>query len=208
VTRGEAPELLVIVGPNGSGKSSLVAETGINEGLPIINPDIVAIELFSAIADEEERNLAAWNKCNELREAKLDAHESFGFETVGSHISKIQFMHRAKELGYVITLIFVSTENPEINIRRIAHRVQKGGHGVADEKVRSRYARTMELLTEYFRSADVVTIWDNSIDTDTPGEVKSHLLVKKAPGTSVEVLPASRDVAWIKAYLLSKISLA
>jgi predicted ABC-type ATPase len=203
----DTPELLIVVGPNGSGKSSLVAETGINEGLPIINPDIVATELFSNIEDENERNMAAWKKCNELRELKLGARDSFGFETVGSHISKVAFIKQAKELGYVVSLIFVSTENPDINIRRIAHRVQTGGHGIPDDKVRSRYARTMSLLPEYFNQSDVASIWDNSIDTDTPDCPRSRLLVKKTPDAGFELFSASQKVNWIQEFLLNPLGM-
>jgi len=206
--KNDKPELLVIVGPNGSGKSSLVAETGINEGLPIINPDIVALELFSNITDEEKRNQAAWRKCEELRELKLNEQESFGYETVGSHISRVEFIQKAKKLGYIVTLVFVSTENPEINIRRIAHRVNAGGHGVDDEIVRKRYYRTMNFLPKYFISADVVSIWDNSIDTDIPGRPKARLLVKKAPEVAITVLSASLDVNWINQYLLTPINIS
>ncbi|MDR0513788.1 MAG: zeta toxin family protein [Coriobacteriaceae bacterium] len=144
-------DLIAVIGPNGSGKSSVIYTSNIDRAFTFINPDDVASRSYANIEDQEKRDLLAWSKCNELRDELLDAGISFGIETVGSHPSKVEFLHRAKELGYVISLLFVATEDPGINIRRIADRVLKGGHTVPDEKVRLRYYRTLELLPRYCR---------------------------------------------------------
>jgi len=51
-----------------------------------------------------------------LKEDFLQRGESFTFETVFSHPSKIDFIHRARELGYRTYLYFVATRSPEINV--------------------------------------------------------------------------------------------
>lgn len=55
-------------------------------------------------------------------------------------------MRRAFESGYRTYLYFIATETPEINIARIAQRVQQGGHDVPPDKTRQRYHRGLELL--------------------------------------------------------------
>jgi predicted ABC-type ATPase len=56
---------------------------------------------------------------------------SFHFETVMSHISRVEFLHLAEQQGYRTYLYFVSTVDPEINIARVQYRVvSQGGHGV------------------------------------------------------------------------------
>ena len=50
---------------------------------------------------------------------------SFSFETVFSHPAKIDILRRAFESGYRTYLYFIATETPEINIARIAQRVQR-----------------------------------------------------------------------------------
>jgi len=37
---------------------------------------------------------------------------------------KVNFLHRAKDAGFRVYLYYVATENPEINISRVAHRVK------------------------------------------------------------------------------------
>ncbi len=44
---------------------------------------------------------------------------SFTFETVMSHISKVEFLREAKRQGYKTYLDHVSTVDPQINIARV-----------------------------------------------------------------------------------------
>lgn len=197
----EAKLILAVVGPNGSGKSSALYASEVNKRLIFINPDDIARNDFSHIADENTRNQKAWERCNDLRDELIEAGVSFGFETVGSHPSKVELLQRAKQLGYRVALLFVSTDSPEINIQRIKHRVSQGGHNVPDEKVRSRYERTLKLLPEYFSIADTASIWDNSVD-DTSDGPAIKLLVQKDDSTPLAIMPEAAEVNWIKKYLL------
>lgn len=65
-----------------------------------------------------------------IRQKLLENRVSFTFETVMSSGDKVAFMRRAQELGYRTYLYFVATDNPNININRVANRVDDGGHNV------------------------------------------------------------------------------
>ena len=58
-------------------------------------------------------------------------------------------MGRALPGGYRVELLFVSTEAPSINLRRIEGRVKRGGHWVEPELVVKRYNRVMGKLRQY-----------------------------------------------------------
>jgi predicted ABC-type ATPase len=133
MTAKAAADLFAVVGPNGSGKSSALYAMQVDDSLTFVNPDDIARIDFSHIKDIEERNRLAWMSCNAQREALLSRRLSFGFETVGSHPGKVEFLGKAKSLGYTIALLFVATEDPEINLQRIKHRVVQGGHDVPEE---------------------------------------------------------------------------
>ena len=195
------PELFAVVGPNGSGKSSAIYETHIDESIVFVNPDDIARLEYPDVADQAERDMLAWTSCNAQREALLSEGVTFGFETVGSHPSKVEFLKKAKLLGYKVTLLFVATEDPEINIARIRQRQLKGGHGVPDEKVRSRYARTLSLLKDYFETADEAFVWDNSREAESGGRAGIRELVRKT-SEGVTILDDSENVAWVQDYLL------
>ena len=198
------PELFIVVGPNGSGKSSVLYESEISKNLLFVNPDDVARNDFADIADVDERNYLAWKECNAQRDAMLARRVTFGFETVGSHPSKLEFIDQAHEFGYVVTVMFVATEDPCINIARIENRVSKGGHGVPDEKVVSRHKRTLGLLYDYYLRADNISIWDNSeTSEDENAQTIKKLLVKNVDETII--FEHAEEVSWFKKYLLERL---
>ena len=100
-----------------------------------------------------------------LKDRLLSQGELFTFETVMSHPSKLDFVKAAQQLGYKIYLYFVSTVDVEINIERVKQRVIKRGHHVPEEHIRSRYTKSMELLSEMVQVSYRTFLFDNSAET-------------------------------------------
>lgn len=117
----------------------------------VVNPSYANPYLSAALADF-------------IRHELLRHGESFTFETVMSHGSKIDFMRHARTMGYRVYLYYVATQDPEINCSRIALRVQDGGHDVPEEKVRERYVRSLALLPAAIKAANRAYIFDNSTE--------------------------------------------
>ncbi len=125
-----------------------------------------------------------------IRLAFLDLKVSFTFETVMSHISKVEFLKEAQRKGYRTYLYFVSTVDPMINIARVKYRVQTGGHGVPEQKIIERYQRSMDLLMQAVEAADRTYIFDNSADGQIASfiaEIESAEILKM--NQSLTVLP-------------------
>ncbi len=101
-----------------------------------------------------------------IRMYYLQNRISFTFETVMSHESKIAFLKLAKEQGFRTYLYFIATEDPQINIARVANRVMNGGHDVPQGKVISRYHRAIKLLPKALKIADRGYVFDNSGDSE------------------------------------------
>lgn len=112
-----------------------------------------------------------------IREELLKRKISFTMETVFSHTDKVRFMQRAKDAGYKVYLYFISTENPEINIKRVEGRVAAGGHDVDPIKIVERYKRTMNNLLEAVKISYRAFIFDNS------GESTIKIAEKDKDGT-------------------------
>ena len=87
---------------------------------------------------------------------------SFTFETVMSHISKVDFLKEAQKQGFKTYLYYVATVDPEINIGRVYYRVHVGGHAVPEQKIRDRYYRSLDLLMSAIEASDRAYIFDNS----------------------------------------------
>lgn len=97
-----------------------------------------------------------------LRKKLIANKRKLSFETVFSHVSKLDIMLEAQKAGYKVYLYFVSTESPEINKARVALRVQQQGHNVPEDRIVNRYYRALEQLYDASQLAYQVYFWDNS----------------------------------------------
>jgi predicted ABC-type ATPase len=160
------PVLLVIAGPNGAGKTTVTVRLRRDhwsEGVEYLNPDDVALERFGDWNSPTATIQAAeWTTAR--REELLAQGKGLAFETVFSTAEKIDFLSRAKRLGYFIRVFFIGTSDPRINAARVAGRVMAGGHSVPIEKIISRYTKSNMNLSAALRLADRVYVYDNSED--------------------------------------------
>jgi predicted ABC-type ATPase len=97
-----------------------------------------------------------------IRRELLEEGKTFTFETVMSSPDKVDFMQEARERGYRVYLYFVATDDAEINIDRVRRRVMLGGHPVPDDKLRKRYTKSIDLMTDACDVAHRAYIFDNS----------------------------------------------
>lgn len=97
-----------------------------------------------------------------IRHILVEKNETFTFETVLSHSSKIDFLIHTKNKGFKNYLYFICTVDPEINKNRIKQRVKLGGHNVPNEKVISRYFDSLNMLKEIIPHCHRVYFFDNS----------------------------------------------
>jgi len=118
---------------------------------------------------------------------------TFSYETVFSHQSKLEFLSSARNNGFKIYLYFICTQDPKININRVKNRVQQGGHDVSEDKIESRYFRSLGLLKDAFLLSDSAFIIDTTIDR---GEI---ILEKKNSQVSILV---DEIPEWVDQYLL------
>ncbi|WP_305065107.1 hypothetical protein [Methanococcoides sp.] len=121
----------------------------------------------------------------------------FSFETVFSHESKLDFMKRAKEKGWELYLYYVGTSDPLINQNRVKERVDKGQHGVSNDKIFERYDRTNDFLFDALKLCRRAFVFDNSnkeIVEVMQKDVENELHFGE------EIMPD-----WITTYIISKI---
>jgi predicted ABC-type ATPase len=154
--------IAMLAGMNGAGKSTLCRQLIEPLGLPYINPDLLALEAHPD--DPDAQALAAASLAEAKRQEFIEAGASFAFETVLSDPvgAKVQFLQRAKDLGYEIVAIFVGLSSPDLSVARVAQRVLAGGHNVPEDRIRARYPRVLANLKRLLDVADELTIYDNS----------------------------------------------
>ena len=147
------PEIIVFAGPNGSGKSTITRMAKVIE--PYINAD--DIKRTNYCSDLEAAQIA-----ERMREEAISNNNSFTFETVLSTERNLNLLKKAKEQGYFIRGIYVLTSDVNINIMRVLSREALGGHGVPEDKIRSRYEKALRLIPQLVELCDVLHIYDNT----------------------------------------------
>lgn len=133
-----------------------------------------------------------------IRHDLLRRKISFTFETVMSARDKVAFLCKARQQGFKTYLYYVATEDPEINISRVAYRVSTGKHNVPREKIISRYYNSLDLLPEAVACADRAYLFDNS-------DVERVWIAEITEGTDLE-LKSDFIPYWFKTALLDKLS--
>lgn len=152
----DKPTVLVFAGANGSGKSTLT---------DLILPTIGGIKYINADnikASSSMSDLGAAELAESLREECLIEKCDFAFETVLSTERNLNLLKRAKQAGYFIKVVYVITKNPSINKMRVKSRFQSGGHDVPEDKIESRYYKSLDLISEVISVSDICHIYDNS----------------------------------------------
>lgn len=153
-------QLWLLAGGNGSGKTTFYNTQLKPLGLPFINADNIARELFPL--NPEEHSYQAASIAEDVRNRLVREGKTFCFETVFSHPSKIDFIAKAKAYNYQIILVFVHLDSTELNKARISQRVEEGGHSVPDDKVEARIPRTLSNIKTVLQLVDQAYILDNS----------------------------------------------
>lgn len=147
--------VVVFAGPNGSGKSTvtnLVEKNG-----EYINADDIKASLKCS-------DLEAANAAKDLRERCIAEHKDFTFETVLSTPMNLELLKKAKENDYFVRCYYVLTASSDINVSRVLIRLSTGGHGVPEDKIRSRYDKALALIPELIPVCDIINIYDNTLE--------------------------------------------
>lgn len=130
-----------------------------------------------------------------IRTKLIETGLSFTFETVMSGSDKLRLLQQAIDAGYRIYLYFICTEDPIINIERIADRVLKKGHHVPDSLVTARYEKTLKNLPAAAAMSYRTFMFDNS---GLGQKLVCEVFEGKELKLNTDFLPA-----WFKKYYLS-----
>ena len=122
--------------------------------------------------------------------------EDFCIETTLATRSLIKMVRMAQDQGYFVTVVYLWLRNPEIAVKRVAARVEAGGHNVAPDVIRRRYYTGLEYFFDlYSPVCDKWMLVDNS-ETDfriiaegsakgtTVRDLPTYQLIKRPSGTS------------------------
>jgi predicted ABC-type ATPase len=157
------PKIVITTSPNGAGKTTFARAFLPQEAQcpHFINADLIAAGL-SPFAPE-----AAAIKAGRLVVQEMVRYvarrESFAFETTLAGKSYLRHIRNWREMGYTVSLLFLSLPSAESAIARVAERVRQGGHDIPEATIKRRFAAGRKNFELHYRSA--VSDWalyDNS----------------------------------------------
>ena len=178
------PRMYIISGCNGSGKTT-ASYTLLPELLDcseFVNSDEFAKSL--APFHPETAYITASRYMLKKLHYLFSRREDFCIETTLATRSLIKTVRMAQDQGYFVTVVYLWLRDPEIAVRRVAARVEAGGHDVAPDVIRRRYYSGLEYFFDLY--APVCDKWmlvDNS-------EADFRIIAEgSAKGTTVRDLP-------------------
>jgi predicted ABC-type ATPase len=179
------PTLTIIAGANGSGKSTLTKQ--LDRPILLIDPDAIAKELNPI--DPSSMAIAAGREALTLAQQYLQSESSFVVETTFAGNTYIKLMREAKNRGWSIVLMYIGLGNPNMNVLRVADRVELGGHDVPREDILRRYERSLANLNKAAKIVDLLILYDNST-------AAGHQILATIEGDS-QVLYVAELPSWV-----------
>ena len=144
------PTCWIFSGPNGAGKTTFALDF-----LPLvvgctyfINADLIAAGL-APLAPERELLAASRIVLREL-DVRLEARDSFAFETTLAGRSYLRLIQRLRREGWRVELVYLALPNAEMSALRVAERVAHGGHSIPDADILRRFPRSLRHLFDDF----------------------------------------------------------
>ena len=138
--------LVIIAGPMGAGKTTFY-DAHLKEAFPVLIPPVP-----------------------HQREAMLREQCSFAVEDL---VVDAELLESARDAGYATRVVFISTEDPNLNVGRILIRMSQGRQSVPLNAIPESYDESIKSLPEGRKHADDVLVYDNTPDG------KGHRLVAR-----------------------------
>jgi len=140
---------LIIAGPNGSGKTTFAKSFLKEYKYEFLNADEISRELSEN--GKSSGNISSGKEYFKRIEKLKAKNKSIVLESTLSGLFLKKMITDFKKRNYLITIIFVYLNTPDISIDRIKVRVSKGGHHVPDADVKRRFERGINNFWKIYR---------------------------------------------------------
>jgi len=155
--------VLILAGPNGAGKTTFAREFLPDEAQcpTFVNADLIAAGLSPF--NPGAAAMRAGRLMVQIIAEHVTRGDSFAFETTLADKGYARHISEWQASGYFVSLQFLALPSPEMAIRRVRERVAQGGHFVADDVVRRRFAAGRANFESTYKAlVDTWALYDTS----------------------------------------------
>ena len=146
----------IVGGVNGVGKSSFsgVLKSRTTDLGVIVDVDKITAQVGMGAIEGGKAAIAIMEDC-------IEKGVSFTQETTLSGYRVKNTARRVKEAGYYVRLYYVGLDTVEESKKRIANRVEHGGHNINTEDIERRFAGRWEAVKGILPYCDEAAFYDN-----------------------------------------------
>lgn len=155
----------MIGGSNGSGKTTcaMALLPEILKCREYVNADAIAAGISPFMP--EKTAIQAGRLMLQRIHYLANRGEDFAFETTMASKTFVSFLKECKNKGYSVNLIYLWLKNSELAVKRVALRVESGGHDIPADIIRRRYNNGLKnFFNLYLPIGDSCKLYDNSHD--------------------------------------------
>ncbi|RKZ53051.1 MAG: hypothetical protein DRR16_20855 [Candidatus Parabeggiatoa sp. nov. 3] len=131
--------VIILAGPNGAGKTSFANQYIEISSYEYLSADAIA-EKLAPQPFNEVKVKAGREFFKQITEVIAESKDIV-VESTLSGLGFQRLIHRFKQAGYRITILFIYLDTPEVCIKRVQERVLKGGHDVPEVDIQRRFYR-------------------------------------------------------------------
>ena len=179
------PEFTVIAGPNGAGKSRLCP---FYVSTKSFDGDKLMLDLRREHPEWPDRWISGTvaSLLEKQKNEALEQQKDFAFETNFSSDMVLRMIEDFRNAGFKISLCYFGLYSEEESVSRVIHRVQTGGHDVADDVIRYNFYEGKKKTQQYLNIFDNLTFIDGNSDYGYIvalhiGKSKTHKVVDNPP---------------------------
>lgn len=155
--------MFLVAGVNGAGKSTY-SRMVLNKlpDIRVLDPDAIAHSMTHSYHTISDKQISAGRATLEFIDKMLTEKHSFVVEsTISGHVY-LNYLKKAKELGFRTILVYVALDSIDKSIQRVQDRVTKGGHDIPIKDLHRRYLKSFHNLKSHIKICDLAYIYDNS----------------------------------------------
>jgi predicted ABC-type ATPase len=154
--------LVIVGGANGVGKTTFAYQYRDEHGIEYLGADEIAAQI--SVAHGGAAELQAGKEFFRRLDKYFELSKSVIIESTLSGLGLAKRIETFKNAGYLVHIVYVFLAKPTLCKKRVAIRVKKGGHSVAEREIERRYYRSINnFKTIYMPLADTWQLFYNGL---------------------------------------------